>query len=58
MYDQSLKLEIERFGGIKLLRKYRKANRLNDFIKPNQNIKLITVFQVKLFLQSLIVQHL
>ena len=29
VYDQSLKLEIERFGGIKLLRKYRKANRLN-----------------------------
>ena len=41
VYDQSLKLEIERFGGIKLLRKYRKANRLNDFIKSNQNIRSI-----------------
>ena len=40
-YDQFLKLEIERFGGIKLLRKYRKANRLNDFIKSNQNIRSI-----------------
>ncbi len=40
-YDQFLKLEIERFGGIKLLRKYRKANRLNDFIKSNQNIRSV-----------------
>ena len=40
-YDQFSKLEIERYGGIKLLRKYRKANRINDFIKSNQNIKSI-----------------
>ena len=40
-YDRFLKLEIERIGGIKLLRKYRKANRLVDFIKSNQNIRSI-----------------
>ena len=40
-YDRFLKLEIERIGGIKLLRKYRKANRLVEFIKSNQNIRSI-----------------
>ena len=31
-YDSTSKAEIERFGGVKLLRKYRKANIVNDFI--------------------------
>ena len=40
-YDKTSKIEIERFGGIKLLRKYRKANRLIEFIKNNKNIRSI-----------------
>ena len=32
-YDKISKVEIERFGGIKILRKYRKANRIVEFIK-------------------------
>ena len=40
-YDSISKINIERFGGIKLLRKYRKANRLVEYIKNNQNIRSI-----------------
>ena len=40
-YDNASKVEIERFGGVKLLRKYRKANRVVEFIKNNQNIRSI-----------------
>ena len=40
-YDRTSKIEIERFGGIKLLRKYRKANRVIDFIKNNKNIRSV-----------------
>jgi len=40
-YDGLSKAEIERFGGIKLLRKYRKANRVGDYIKNSQNIRSI-----------------
>ena len=40
-YDKHSKVEIERFGGIKLLRKYRKANRVTEYIKENQNIRSI-----------------
>tara|TARA_B100001123_G_scaffold188971_1_gene215809 strand:+ start:554 stop:1648 length:1095 start_codon:yes stop_codon:yes gene_type:complete len=40
-YDKLSKAEIERFGGIKLLRKYRKANRVVEYIKNNQNIRSI-----------------
>ena len=40
-YDNISKINIERFGGIKLLRKYRKANRLVEYIKNNQNIRSI-----------------
>ena len=40
-YDKLSKVEIERFGGIKLLRKYRKANRLTECIKDNKNIRSI-----------------
>ena len=31
-YDKVSKASIERFGGIKLFRKYRKANRVSEFI--------------------------
>ena len=40
-YDKHSKTEIERFGGIKLLRKYRKANRVTEYIKNNQNIRSV-----------------
>ncbi len=40
-YDKVSKASIERFGGIKLFRKYRKANRVSEFITENQNIRSI-----------------
>ena len=39
-YDQNSKLEIERIHGFKLFRKYRKANRVKDFITSN-NIRAV-----------------
>ena len=38
-HDQNIVFEIERISGFKFLRKYRKANLINDFIKNNKNIK-------------------
>tara|TARA_B100000029_G_scaffold6545_1_gene7042 strand:+ start:40 stop:1134 length:1095 start_codon:yes stop_codon:yes gene_type:complete len=40
-YDDISKVEIERFGGIKLIRKYRKANRVIECIKNNKNIRSV-----------------
>ncbi len=40
-YDSTSKAEIERFGGVKLLRKYRKANRVLEYIENNKNIRSI-----------------
>ena len=40
-FDKYSKAEIERFGGIKLFRKYRKANRVVEFIRGNKNIRSI-----------------
>ena len=40
-YDSLSKVDVERFGGIKLLRKYRKANRVIEYIKENRNIRSI-----------------
>ena len=40
-YDKISKATIERFGGFKLFRKYRKANRVSEFIKENKNIRSI-----------------
>ena len=40
-YDSLSKVYVERFGGIKLLRKYRKANRVIEYIKENRNIRSI-----------------
>ena len=40
-YDKSSKAEIERIGGIKLFRKYRKAARITEYIKNQQNIRSI-----------------
>ena len=38
-YDKNVSFSIERVSGIKLLRKYRKAHLVNEFIKKNKNIK-------------------
>ena len=35
-FDEQVSFSIERIGGIKLLRKYRKAHLINDFIKKNK----------------------
>ena len=40
-YDNVSKATIERFGGFKLFRKYRKANRVSEFVKENKNIRSI-----------------
>ena len=40
-YDEYTKLNIQRVKGIKIFRKYRKANLVNDFIKKNSNIRAI-----------------
>ena len=37
--DDNVSFSIERIGGPKLIRKYRKAYLINDFIKNNKNIK-------------------
>ena len=37
--DENVSYSIERIGGPKLIRKYRKAYLVNDFIKNNKNIK-------------------
>ena len=39
--DNSVSFSIERVGGIKLLRKYRKAYLINEFIKKTENIEFI-----------------
>ena len=40
-HDRKVSFSIERVGGIKLLRKYRKAHLINEFVKNNKNIKCI-----------------
>ena len=40
-YDNKSSLNIERIKGIKLFRKYRKANIVNDFISKNSNIRAV-----------------
>ena len=41
IYDNKSTINIERVKGIKLFRKYRKANLVNDFINTNPNIRAI-----------------
>ena len=41
LHDSKVSFSIERVGGIKLIRKYRKAHLINEFIKNNNNIKCI-----------------
>ena len=38
-FDKNLSYSVERVGGIKILRKYRKAQLVNEFLKKNKNIK-------------------
>ena len=38
-YDSSVSFSVERIGGFKLFKKYRKAYLINEFIKKNKNIK-------------------
>ena len=38
-YDKEVSFSVERVGGIKLLRKYRKAHLVNEFIENNKNIE-------------------
>ena len=40
-YDSKVSFSIERIGGIKILRKYRKSYLINEFIKDNKNIECI-----------------
>jgi phosphatidyl-myo-inositol dimannoside synthase len=41
IYDNKSPMSIERIKGIKLFRKYRKANLVNDFMEKNKNIRAI-----------------
>jgi phosphatidyl-myo-inositol dimannoside synthase len=41
IYDSKSTVNIERISGIKLFRKYRKANLVNNFLKNNSNIRSI-----------------
>ena len=38
-YDNSVSFSVERIGGFKLFKKYRKAYLVNEFIKKNKNIE-------------------
>ena len=38
-HDKNVSFSIDRVGGIKLLRKHRKAYLINEFIKNNKNIE-------------------
>ena len=42
-YDKKTTINIQRVKGIKLFRKYRKANLVNDFINNNPNIRALIV---------------
>ena len=43
IYDKKSSLNISRIDGIKLFRKFRKANLVNDFIQNNNNIRALLV---------------
>ena len=43
IYDKKSSINIERVKGLKLFRKYRKANLVNDFINTNNNIRALIV---------------
>ena len=39
LYDRKFKYEITRISGLKLFRKYRKANLVNDYLRKNSSTK-------------------
>ena len=41
VHDKNLKFEITRISGIKILRKYRKAYLINDYLKKNKLVKIV-----------------
>ena len=41
LYDNKSSIKIERIKGIKIFRKFRKANLVNDFINANPNIRAL-----------------
>ena len=41
IFDNSLNFSIERVGGPKLLRKYRKSYLINNFLKKSKNIECV-----------------
>ena len=41
LYDNKISISIERVKGIKLFRKYRKGNLVNNFINTNDNIRAL-----------------
>ena len=43
IYDSKSQASIERVKGIKLFRKFRKSNLINDFINSNPNIRALIV---------------
>ena len=43
LYDDKSSMSIERIKGIKIFKKYRKANLVNEFINKNSNIRAIIV---------------
>ena len=45
LYDEKFKNNITRVSGFKFLRKYRKANLVNKYLKENRKIKIILYFQ-------------
>ena len=57
IFDNKSSINIERIKGIKLFRKYRKANSVNDFIKENSNIRAIIADHWK-SLELLKIEHL
>ncbi len=42
-YDSKSTINIERIGGIKIFKKFRKANLINNFIRSNNNIRALIV---------------
>ena len=40
-FDESVAFSIERIGGAKVLRKFRKAYLINEFLKNNKNITTV-----------------
>ncbi|OCW81821.1 glycosyl transferase, partial [Pelagibacteraceae bacterium GOM-A3] len=40
-FDKSVSFSIERVGGIKLIRKYRKSYMINDYLEQNNKVQCI-----------------